>query len=308
MMTAAIAKGHGNYPVIINYASSFASTNQVNLRNIFVCCGMSNFNHFDADVSANANRPGNSYQYNNSYALLSSNPITSFLNRIDDSDLNCCMKSIVADIKKLSNGSVAGIIQKFASGTPGYNWKMKDARLSLHKNGETHLAYKRATGTVTTLFDSRKLRDASDLCIAAIILHESVHAYLVAYFENEGRFPDGGAFAKTYPALFKIYAHDWRNINIHQHTQMVQSFIADIANALQEFGRKRGYNLPGQYYQDMVWGGLTSDSDYQPTILFLQLVPDSADRERILNRLSSEQSGYDLNGWPAQQSGTIGGC
>lgn len=58
----------------------------------------------------------------------------------------------------------------------------------------------------------------------------------------------------------------------------------------------------------MAWGGLATDNSGNPTALFLQLVPSSTDRNRILNLLSSEQTGYGLNNNSQQQAGTPGGC
>jgi len=111
------------------------------------------------------------------------------------------MQLILTDIKNLSNGSVAGIIQKFSGNDPGYNWNMKDGTLPANVNAQTTSGYDRTTGTVTTTFDSQKFSNASDLSIARTILHESVHAYLVAYFENNRG--DQNAFAKSYPELYK---------------------------------------------------------------------------------------------------------
>jgi hypothetical protein len=86
-----------------------------------------------------------------------------FLNKIDDTQLKPCMKSILNGIKNLSNGSVAGIIQKFAGETPGFNWKLKDGVLPPDWNAATSPKYNNNTGTVTTTFDSQKFNNASDL-------------------------------------------------------------------------------------------------------------------------------------------------
>ena len=64
-----------------------------------------------------------------------------FLSEIDDAQLSPCMKAILANIKNLSNGSVAGIIQKFTGETPGYNWTMVDGPLPSTVNGQTSTYY-----------------------------------------------------------------------------------------------------------------------------------------------------------------------
>lgn len=101
--------------------------------------------------------------------------------QINDSNLKPCMQKILADLKNLTNGKVSQIIQKFSGTTPGYNWEMKDGALPSSENAGTSPSYDRATGTVTTTFDSQKFTNASDLSIARTILHESVYAYLITY-------------------------------------------------------------------------------------------------------------------------------
>jgi hypothetical protein len=58
----------------------------------------------------------------------------------------------------------------------------------------------------------------------------------------------------------------------------------------------------------MAWGGLTTDNNANPTALFLQLIPNQTDRDRISNLLSSEQTGYDLSGSYVGIKGNISGC
>jgi hypothetical protein len=235
--------------------------------------------------------------------------VQSFLNKIDDSNLSPCMKAILAAIKNLSNGSVVGIIQKFAGETPGYNWTMKEGVLPQYVNGQTSPFYNSATGTVTTVFDSQKFTNASDLAITTTILHESVHSYLVAYFHTD---PINGNNSNTtaYPDLLKdLEKTKHPNFNDLQHNEMIRNFMDDISKSLQEYSILKGYliNDPN-YFKDMAWGGLTTDKYGNLTPLFLQLVPNSTDRDRISNLLSSEQTGYDLNNNYKGIHGTLSGC
>ncbi|MBN8836381.1 MAG: hypothetical protein J0I09_03930 [Sphingobacteriia bacterium] len=62
--------------------------------------------------------------------------------------------------------------------------------------------------------------------------------------------------------------------------QLTKSFIGDISNALEIFGRSLGYNIDKSIYDDLAWGGL----DYPNN----NLLTDD-DKIRIYNRLSAEQ-------------------
>ncbi|GIV37168.1 MAG: hypothetical protein KatS3mg032_1547 [Cyclobacteriaceae bacterium] len=84
--------------------------------------------------------------------------------QIDDSQLKPCLKTILTDVKNISQGSVGQIIQKFAGSIPGWNWELKDGVLT-GGTGETDppANYNKSTGTVTTTFDTQAWLNASDL-------------------------------------------------------------------------------------------------------------------------------------------------
>ena len=165
------------------------------------------------------------------------------------------------------------------------------------------ITYNRTTGTVTTTFDSQKFANATDLSIARTILHESVHAYLIAELNVDPIV----AQTITYPQLWQLLLGNKDPNNVY-HIEMTKNFIKDIGNALQEFGQNKGYNLPLQFYQDMAWGGLTYDPNGNILPLFINSVTNQSDRDRILNLLGSEQTGYDLNNNKVAQKGSLGGC
>lgn len=62
----------------------------------------------------------------------------------------------------------------------------------------------------------------------------------------------------------------------------------------------QGYNLASQFYQDLVWGGLTHtgtfDASGNPieTTWFQSLFPSSTDRARIVNNIATELTGKDF--------------
>lgn len=162
-------------------------------------------------------------------------------------------------------------------------------------NGQTS-AYDRTYNVVSTTFDASKFQNANDLSVARTMLHESIHAYLVAYFANTPAYASAG-----YPDLLAAYAADAsNNPNNPQHNTMANGWLIDLAWALEQYGINKGYNLPSQYYSDMAWGGLTTTPAFQAL--------SQSDKDRISNLLSVEQSGNDLNGNPHTQSGSKAGC
>lgn len=221
--------------------------------------------------------------------------------RINSNALKPCMKTILNDIKRLQNGSVGQIIQKFAGNTPQFNWEVKDGYLSSDLYGSTSVRYNTLTGTITTTFDSSKFADATDLAIARTIIHEAVHAYVTTVIWNNL----GNA---TQQQL--LLGPNWVNSqNNFGHDYMVTNYLIPIADALQEYGINKGYSLTRQFYEDMAWGGLTHDQQTGSlNSIFTEQVPNSSDRDRILNAISIEVSGMDINEIPRTPKGVDSGC
>lgn len=231
--------------------------------------------------------------------------------QIDTVQLKPCMQTIVTDLKNLTQGSVGQIIQKFSGSVPGYNWELKDGPLTGGQNAFTNQAYNKTTGTVTTTFDGSKFTSATDLSIARTILHESIHAFLIAYFRV-----DPLSARSSYPDLVNDYAQQvyGGDANQIQHAEFVRNFVNDIAIALEEYGKNKGYTHTTQFYQDLAWGGLTHTGTYDAlgnpieTTWFQSSVPSSTDRKRIVDTITIEQTGKDFSGTTKTQKGTNAGC
>jgi len=214
--------------------------------------------------------------------------------KINDLSLDPCMKSIVANLKNLSNRSIGKIIKKFSGSNPGYNWKMENSNLGATVNANTSQQYDRGTGTVTTKFDANKFMNATDLSIARTILHESVHAYLVVFFKLEPIMA-----VSEYSELVQDFLVT-QDANIAHHNEMTRNFVNEIAYSLQEFGALKGYNFSLQFYKDLAWGGLTNTPAFQSFSI--------AEQNRINNVILVEQTGLDLQGITQAQNGSNAGC
>ncbi len=219
-----------------------------------------------------------------------------FNSKIDQTNLSPCFKQVLASLQGIDKYCMPNMVSLFAGTFPGYNWVMKDGPFDPVNNGTTSNYYDKLTGTVTTTFNSPNYTSGTDLAIAKTILHESVHAYLVAYFKVSY-----GEATKTYSQYADAYLTSANpNMNTLQHDQMVSSFIGSVGALLSEYGRAQGYNVPDQYYFDLAWGGLTDTNAFKHLPANVQA--------RIINVILTEQSGVDSNGNFAIQIGRRSGC
>jgi len=155
------------------------------------------------------------------------------------------MRTIMADLKNLTQG-VGQIVTKLAGNVPGYNWEIIDGKLNNGETGVTSTKYNTTTGTVTATFDSQAWLNATELSWARTMLHESMHAYFISYY-NINR----PAFLGTYQQMVQ----DWnifQNWNDVHHEEFARSLVTGIADALEEYGINRGYNHSRQFYEDIL--------------------------------------------------------
>ncbi len=214
--------------------------------------------------------------------------------KINDSNLKPCLQTILSKLKTLTKG-VGQIVVNFAGDIPNYNWNLKSGELG-GATGATNppALYDFSTGSITTTLDSQSWTNATDLSWARTILHESIHAYLATQFAINRQ-----DFASTYPTMVSEWGvmQNWNNIH---HEEIARSIVNEVAISLEEYGKNNGYNLPSQFYQDMAWGGLQETSTFKNLPL--------AEQQRILNVISTELTGADINGNIKQQFGKRAGC
>ena len=209
--------------------------------------------------------------------------------QIDDTSLKPCMQTIVTDIKTLTN-DVKGIITRFSGSASGYyNWRLKDSGITTGSTAQTSIVYNATRREVTTNFDTNQWSDASDLSWARTILHESIHAYVIAVQYNTSNAAERAV----------LLGPNWRTRFLNQgHDFIANNYIAPLADALQEFGVKQGYNLNRSFYEDMVWGGLNGTDAFN----------NYQYKDRALNIIAVELTKKDLNGTTKTQKGQDAGC
>lgn len=221
---------------------------------------------------------------------------------IIDSLLNKCMKD-VKDILITQNGQVNALLRSFTndnSFSPNYTWILKNNTLPSTDLAATG-SWDRTKRNVTTEIDDAKFSNASDLAIAKTLLHEGVHAYLVAYFANDPLNAN-----KEYSVLFDEYIKTKNpDLNALHHNEMARKFVEQISFSLRDYGNSLNYVFSSNYekerfYIDLAWGGLFE------TNVFKTLSID--EQNRIKNVILIEQKGEDLSGTKRTQKGKTGGC
>ncbi|MGI4821586.1 MAG: hypothetical protein ACRYFV_10290 [Janthinobacterium lividum] len=220
---------------------------------------------------------------------------SSFDETIDDSQLSPCMVAVMDNVKGLSNGRIADIITKFAGQRPGYNWIVKDGSLKPGTNGSTS-SYDKSSQSVTTIFGPSHFQQATDLSIARTIIHESIHAYLGAFFADDPNLANA-----AYSDMVMAYVtHINSSANNLQHDEMVRAWVQDIADALQQYGIGKGYTLPTSFYAALAWGGLEGTRAFKNMPL--------SDQNAIRDVILSELNGTDSAGNLKSPSGNLAGC
>lgn len=224
-----------------------------------------------------------------------SNSSPNSVSTINTNQLKPCEVSIINVLKGLSGNPLLTNLQKLAGTNSGYNWTVKDGRISdPNTTGFTSSGYDNSTMSAITTFDSQKFPNATDLSFARTMLHESFHAYLVVYFANDRALANA-----EYSAMVDAYQVQHQSVNDVHHVEMA-FWVSNIANALEQYGQSKGYNLPSQFYQDMSWAGLEGTQAYKDL--------PSADKKRIQDTIQTELNGSDSSGNSATPSGKSPGC
>jgi hypothetical protein len=169
------------------------------------------------------------------------------------------------------------------------------------QNGTTTGSNASTIGTNITL-NNNYLSNATKLSIVRTMIHESIHAYLNAYYFSYPDFKD-----KSFRDKLRKYAIDNRysDMNRFQHEFMGQ-YVNAIGISLyewdKEYGSGKGNNyvtkpddlLGWDYYRSMAFGGLyylDSSGNIQETDSFKTLVPIQTDRDNIKKIIKNEQDG-----------------
>lgn len=212
------------------------------------------------------------------------------------SDLPDCMGNILKSIQGITGTTIADMIQKFSGNVPGYDLVIMPTVTDLTISGYVDKDLYDDSGQLIIWMNINPdaVSNATDVAIATTLMHESIHAYLIAFYNN-----DPAAATQTYPELFDRYSEKKVFYNNIQHEFFATAFIADMALSLQKFTLKHnGFTYDSDFYNDMAWKGLTG------TKAFMKL--SDTKRKRIIDRIKAEQYKVENNG--TVQRGQPAGC
>jgi hypothetical protein len=213
--------------------------------------------------------------------------------KIDSDSLNECHSKLIDILKTVESGIVGQMIQKLAgSNSTNYNWNIDyNMPLGSNPNATASTDPIASSNSIGTHINLNRIQNSTDLSMARTFVHESIHAFLAYQYRNDSSSSD-----LNYTKLLNKYANQYNtNANdTHHILYLKENLIGPIADALQQFGAKLGYNLSTQYYEDMAYGGLYASST--TNTLFENLVSNQNDRDRIKNRLSAETDNLTING------------
>jgi hypothetical protein len=175
---------------------------------------------------------------------------------INTDELVDCLSNVFDDLDVLNSQTM----KDFATDGFPVDWYLTTGSAA----GNANTGFQIANSRIATTFDVGKFAGATDLAVARSIIHESVHAYLIALNAS-----DHDGFNSAFPFLWS----DYRNIenkfgyngagNIAHHNEFIRIFISSMADDLKAYGMSRGYRLSDQFYEDMSWGGLAQRATVQ---------------------------------------------
>lgn len=207
--------------------------------------------------------------------------------RINDTELDDCTKGILAKLKNLTQNDIVSIFEKF--GTPkdsAYNITIK-LGIPYRSDALAETVPISKNNYLITISEeyikgaSHNLIKPTDLSIAAVIIHELIHAHFLALFDD---FHNNGDFCAydSFVCLYEKYVtKNYEGTIDAQHAQMFDNYIPKIAAILQEF--KPGSS--SQFYEDLAMStmyGLQYFDDKYPK--------GSEGRTRIENNRIAEDS------------------
>lgn len=202
--------------------------------------------------------------------------LNAFDARIKDSLTHTCLDIVFQNIERLSGG-ISEIVYTFSDSIPFFNWEIREDSLPELIPAATKNFYE--DGYIVTSLDFSKLKHSTDLAVAITIMHEVIHAYLLAYFRYDSSF-----VRDSYPQLMEEYIDDKYSLAQAQHDQMVVSYINQLFTSLKEYGKFLGYHISDQVYSDLAWSGLIDTHAFA--------VKPEDEKNRIKSRIAAEF--YDI--------------
>ncbi len=208
---------------------------------------------------------------------------------IDDSLLDPCTKAILDKLKNLTQSKIAKIFTKLGGNSEIYTLTFEIA----NNNGNPASTSQTSYNCYKTVIDNDFLygidgtginKPPTDLAIAAVMIHEVVHAYFFSLYDDKVNSGITNAL-DDFDLLYQKYVtENYVGADDAQHAQIWKSFIKILAASLQEYHTGDGAN-PSQFYQDIILGTLSR------TQIFKDKYPEgTAEFRRIMDNYRTATS------------------
>ena len=211
--------------------------------------------------------------------------------KIDDTKLDACTKAVLDKLKNLKQADIAGILAKLGGNSETYILTLEIGEVDgNHPAGTFQTSY----NCYKTVFDNDFLygidgtginKPPTDLAIAAVMIHEIVHANFFSLFDDKVNSGIPTAL-DNFDLLYKKYVtRNYNDTDDAQHAQIWKSFIDIMSSALQEYHTGNPTDKPSQFYQDIILGTL------KQTNTFKSKYPEGGDENRrITNNFLTEKN------------------
>ena len=161
------------------------------------------------------------------------------------------------------------------------------------QNGNTGISNANTLGATITIGNSY-LITATQLSISRTIIHETVHAFIIALYSNVMEFQ-----SFSFRQKIEQYAID-NGYSIESNTfhhNFMGQYVEAMAYSIYEWDKSYGTggNLGWDYYKTMAYGGMfqvdSNGNIAAETDTFKALVPDSSERQKIADIVLNESKG-----------------
>lgn len=220
-------------------------------------------------------------------------------NNIKDSTNNQCVGSTLSTLKSIDS-KLPKLINNFFGNAPSFNMTLKMENINTSSctgcNPEGGHTNTNISDNNFKVFINGYYTDATNLSVAATIIHEAFHCQLMDWFrqaqidndtalQNQLARDYGYIFTTQLTNIDSSLAAIVNGGNATQHQDMVNRYKSLISEALYEFAQAKGISVTHAYCDDLAWAG-TFDSNAFHAL-------SSSDQTRIIEIVNAEK---DPNG------------
>jgi len=227
---------------------------------------------------------------------------------VKDSTNDACIKKALDTLNSIQT-KLPNLIRGFFGARPDFEmvfkqhtdpvWKYEDGA-STPSAPPGAITIETTNGTNFTVFINKYYSDCTDLGLAATIIHEAMHCYLLNRYRAAYFSPDSTAIRIALatewgylfpplpinPSFDSILSVIINGQNPTMHNDMILRYQTLVADALYQFALAKGISIDSAYCRDLAWSGCFDSKAFAN-------IPSPTDKTRIKNRCSAEKDPYN---------------